>query len=71
VRPVRRFLEPPQEALLVRGAQVLNVVKDHGSGVVQGSRVEAGNARDVNDGERKSWLHLMDPGISRSARAGQ
>jgi hypothetical protein len=70
VRPVR-FLEPRQEAHLIRGAQMLDVVKDHGSGVVQGSGVYAGNARDVNDGERKSSLHLMDPGVGRSVRAGQ
>jgi hypothetical protein len=70
VRPVR-FLEPRQEAHLVRGAQMLDVVKYHGSGVVQGSRVDAGDARDVNDWERKSWLHLMDPSVGRSVRAGQ
>jgi hypothetical protein len=50
---------------------MLNVMEDRGSGVVERSRVDAGNARDVDDGERKSWLHLMDPGVGSTGRAGQ
>jgi hypothetical protein len=50
---------------------MLNVVEDHGSGVVERSRVDAGNARDVDDGERQSSLNLMDPGVGSSGGAGQ
>jgi hypothetical protein len=50
---------------------MLNVVEDHGPGVVQRSRLDAGIARDVDDGERKSGLHAMDPRVGRSARTGQ
>jgi hypothetical protein len=68
---LRPILEPPQEALLISGPQMLNVVEDHGSGVVQRSRLEAGIARDLDDGKRKSGLHMTDPVVGRTARAGQ
>jgi hypothetical protein len=65
------LLEPLQEPLLIRGPQMLNIMKDHSSGLVQRSRLNVGIASDLDDGKRKSGLHVMDPIVGSTARAGQ